>query len=65
MQEEMASPTEFKFVVEFSWDDGSLFVRGPCCGASETDMPPQSQFTVLVIKVDDRFLVQQLPVYVP
>jgi GNAT superfamily N-acetyltransferase len=23
----------FKFVVEFSWQDGALFVRGPCCGA--------------------------------
>jgi len=65
VQAEIASPTEFKFVVEFSRDDGSLFVRGPCCGASETDMPPQSQFTYLVIKVDDRFLVLGLPVYVP
>ena len=64
-QEEMASLTEFKFVVEFSRDDGSLFVRGPCCGASETDMPPQSQFPYLVIKVDGRFLVQGLPVAVP
>jgi hypothetical protein len=65
VQAEMASPTEFKFVVEFKNEDGSLFVRGPCCGASETDMPPQSQFTYLVIKVDNRFLVQGLPVYVP
>ena len=65
VQAEIASPTEFKFVVEFKNEDGSLFVRGPCCGASETDMPPESQFAVLVIKVDDRFLVQQLPVYVP
>ena len=64
-QEETASSNEFKLVVEFTSDNGSLFVRGPCCGATETDMPPQSQFPYKVRKVDGRFLVQDLPVYVP
>jgi len=65
VQEETVSSNEFKFVVEFTNDDGSPFVRGPCCGASETDMPPQSQFSYTVKKVDGRFLVQGLPVAVP
>jgi hypothetical protein len=65
VQERTVSSNEFKFVVEFTNDDGSLFVRGPCCRARGTEMPPQSQFLYLVIKVDNRFLVQGLPVYVP
>ena len=62
VQEEVVSPSEFKFVVEFKNEDGSLFVRGPCCGASETAMPSQFQFPYLVVKTwNDRFLVQGLP----
>ncbi len=63
--EEQVSPTEFGFTVEFVNDDGTQFVRGPCCGATEEEMPPQSEFTYTVKKIDDKFLVQELPVYVP
>ncbi len=63
--EEQVSPNEFRFTVEFVNDDGTQFVRGPCCGATEEEMPPQSEFTYTVKKVDDKFLVQELPVYVP
>lgn len=59
------SPTEFAFVVEFQNEDGSLFTRGPCCGASETEQPTQSQWNYTVEKIGDQFLVQELPVYVP
>lgn len=65
VREEQVSPTEFRFIVEFMNDDGTVFVRGLCCGASEEDMPPQTQFTFTVKKVDNSFLVQDLPVYVP
>ncbi len=65
VDQEQVSPSEFRFVVEFVNDDGSLFVLGPCCGETEEDMPPQSQFTVGVRKVDHRFLAQDLPVYMP
>jgi hypothetical protein len=65
VDQEQVSPTDFRFVVEFVNDDGSLFVLGPCCGETEEDMPPQSQFTVAVKKVDHGFLVQDLPVYMP
>jgi hypothetical protein len=56
----------FEFLVEFSNRDGSLFVRGPCCGASEKDMPSQSQFIYSVmLSCDGKYSVTELPVYVP
>jgi hypothetical protein len=55
----------FVFTVEFSNPDGSLFVLGPCCGASATEMPPVEQFTYHVVKKDGKYLVLELPVYVP
>ncbi|NUQ86747.1 MAG: hypothetical protein HUU11_18770 [Anaerolineales bacterium] len=57
---------EYVFVVEFSNPDGTLFVLGPCCGGSETDFPPVSQFEYRVQKTaDGKFVVLDLPVYVP
>jgi hypothetical protein len=54
------------FQVEFSNSDGSLFVRGPCCGADETEMPPVSQFEYRVARSSQgQFVVLDLPPYVP
>ena len=54
------------FQVEFSNSDGSLFVLGPCCGSNETEMPPVSQFEYRVARnADGKFLVMELPPYVP
>ncbi len=56
----------FIFQVEFNDSDGNLFVLGPCCGADETEMPPVSQFEYKVMKSSDgKFLVMDLPPYVP
>jgi len=56
----------YVFQVEFSNPDGSLFVRGPCCGANETEMPPQSQFEFAVTRnPDGKFRVLNTPPYVP
>jgi hypothetical protein len=44
----------YQFSVDFLASDGSVFARGA-----------ERQFTYTVLKVDDRFLVQELPVYVP
>ena len=55
----------FSFVVEFSNPDGSLFRHGPCCGATEEEQPTRTQFPYVVTKIDNRFLVQGLPLYVP
>lgn len=56
----------YSFQVEFSQPDGSLFVLGPCCGASETEMPPVSQFEYRVTRnANGKFFVMDLPPYVP
>jgi len=65
VQEAAVSDAEFRFLVEFQDADGELFVLGPCCGATEAEMPPVSQFPYTVIKEGDAFLVLELPVYVP
>lgn len=54
------------FQVEFSNPDGSLFVRGPCCGADETEMPPVSEFEYRVARnIENKFVVMDLPPYIP
>jgi hypothetical protein len=64
--EKQISPTDFRFLVEFQNEDGSLFVLGPCCGANATDMPPQSVFPYTVMKdAQGNFLLLDVPVYVP
>jgi hypothetical protein len=63
---EQLSANEFIVTVQFQDDQGNLFVRGPCCGASETDMPPQSEFDFHVVKDQaGDYQVMDLPVYVP
>jgi hypothetical protein len=57
--------TAFKITVEFRDRSGKTFVQGPCCGASATEMPPVSQFSVDVIERDGKFYVTSLPVYIP
>ncbi|MBM3121935.1 MAG: hypothetical protein FJZ97_07075 [Chloroflexi bacterium] len=54
------------FKVEFSLEDGSLFVLGPCCGATSTEMPPVSSFAFRV-RPDPAgsYSVLDLPPYVP
>ena len=57
---------EFTFIVEFNNPDGNLFVRGPCCGTTETEQPPVSKFEFAVQKMmDGQFKVMTPPVYVP
>ena len=66
VDEKAVSPAEYHFTVEFVNPDGSLFVRGPCCGGNATDFPPESQFAYTVIRnCAGEFLVLELPVYVP
>lgn len=56
----------YVFTVEFNKPDGTLFVLGPCCGATETDFPPVSQFEYRVQRTEEgKFVVLDLPVYVP
>jgi hypothetical protein len=63
---ETASGGEMVFNVELSLPDGTLFVRGPCCGATSTEMPDQSVFPFRVQPASDGgFAVLDLPPYVP
>jgi hypothetical protein len=56
----------FQFKLEFNNSDGSLFVLGPCCGATETEMPSVSEFDCSVEKTNGgNYKVMCLPVYVP
>ena len=56
----------YVFQVELSNPDGSLFVLGPCCGATETEMPPVSQFEYKVARdANGKFVVMDMPPYVP
>lgn len=63
--EQLPGP-EYRFGVEFQNPDGTLYIRGPCCGADATDEPPASQFAFSVRKTaHGRFAVLDLPVYAP
>jgi hypothetical protein len=54
------------FAVEFRNLDGSLFILGPCCGSTATEMPPRSQFEIRVRRTPQgTHVVMDLPVYVP
>ncbi|MHB1132097.1 MAG: hypothetical protein ACYC4L_06865 [Chloroflexota bacterium] len=56
---------EFMFVVQFANEDGSVFVSGPCCGATPEQMPPRSEFEYTVKKTASGYVVLGGPVYVP
>lgn len=62
---EKFSLNEFMVTVEFRAADGQPFVFGPCCGASEEEMPPETQFQMFAIERDGQYLVTSLPVFVP
>jgi len=56
----------FHYKVSFRAPGGSEFVLGPCCGASETEMPPVRYFDVTVVcDTADFCRVMDLPPYVP
>jgi hypothetical protein len=65
MKEEQLNAESFRFTVEFQNEDGSLFILGPCCGATEEEMPSRSEFEYTVMLRDGRYQVMELPVFVP
>ena len=65
VEEEKVSEFEFKFLVEFVCIDGTLYKRGPCCGATETEMPPEWQFPYTVKIIDGKYKVMEEPVLMP
>ena len=66
VSEQPLSANVLKFKVQFRNPDGSLFVLSPCCGESETTMPPVSEFECDVARTSTgEFKVLCLPPYVP
>jgi hypothetical protein len=63
--EKMVDQETYEFQVEFIWRDGTLFKFGPCCGATEAEMPPVWQFPYIVKKVHGEFRVMEGPVMLP
>ena len=60
------SENEFLFDVRFRNSEGEIFVLGPCCGATEEEMPPVSVFEIRVIcESNTSCKVLDLPPYVP
>ncbi len=60
------SAYEFRFVVEFSNDDGSLFTRTPCCGENSIDAQIQTEF-IYTTRLDcmGKYHILEMPVYLP
>ncbi len=52
-------------MVRFLTPGGEVWTLGPCCGATEEEMPPVSEFTFTVRRTSNGSRVQTLPVYVP
>lgn len=55
----------YNSVVQFENNDGSVFILGPCCGATEEEMPPQDKFSFKTIKINGTYKVATPPLYVP
>jgi hypothetical protein len=65
LEQQQVSPSEFKFIVQFSENDGTLFKRGSCCGSTEEQQPTETDFEFVVRKKGENYLVVTQPVYVP
>ena len=56
---------KYIFIVQFITDSGDVYVFGPCCGATEEEMPSKREFEYVVEKVSGVFKVTTLPLYRP
>lgn len=61
----LIAPDTYRFSIELQNPDGSLFILGPCCGASEEESSLASQFDFFVKTTESGYQVMTLPVYVP
>jgi hypothetical protein len=65
LKEEQLDAETFRFTIEFQNDDGTVFILGPCCGATEEEMPPRSEFDYTVTFQEGQYQVMELPVFIP
>ncbi|MBU2025420.1 MAG: hypothetical protein ABIC19_03695 [Patescibacteria group bacterium] len=62
---EKINENKYKLTVEFIEKNGQAYVLGPCCGATEEEVPPQSEFEYLVEKINGQLKVTTIPQYHP
>lgn len=64
---EVKKYSEGKYIltVQFLNSDGSILVEGPCCGATEEQMPSSNKFEYKVKKIDGIFKVITAPLFRP
>ena len=55
----------YDLVVQFLNTDSSIFILGPCCGATKEEMPSQDKFNFKVKKINNIFKVTTAPIYRP
>lgn len=60
---EKYSEGKYILTVQFLNSDGSILVEGPCCGATEEQMPSSDKFEYKVKKIDGIFKVITAPLY--
>ena len=65
LKTEKVNDNEYVVTTEFLDDDGSVFVYGPCCGATEEEMPPVREFEYTVVRNEGVFMVATPPLYMP
>lgn len=67
VSQQQISSTDFKFIVQFVNNDGTLFKSGPCCQPllEEKEADLYTDFVQRVKRVEGNFLVVDGPIYVP
>jgi hypothetical protein len=56
---------EYNLVVQFLNNDGTTYIFGPCCGATEKEKPSKDKFDYTVKKINSMFKVITPPLYRP
>lgn len=55
----------YRLKLQFVTDSGTIYVQGPCCGATEEMMPSQQEFIYFVRKTPESYKVGTYPLYRP
>jgi len=56
---------EYKLRIQFLKDDGSVYIYGPCCGATEETMPSETEFDYIVQRINGVYKVRTPPLFRP
>lgn len=56
---------EYKLKIQFLKNDGIVYVYGPCCGATEKEMPSETEFDYFVHRINGIYKVRTPPLFRP